>query len=105
MTLNRYIFEGIVSDLEGGAEIGVFVSSYPKAVSIMYDIMQYTDESYTEKRISAGEIRHASGGRAKIFFQDAQARGYRFDTVLVPYGSGIGVRLLQLGQRVEVIEY
>lgn len=103
--LNRYIFEGIVSDLEGGAEIGVFALSYPKAVSIMYDIVQYMDESYTEMRISAGEILHASGGRASIFFQDIQALGYRFDTVIVPYGTAIDLRLLRLGQEVEVIEY
>lgn len=103
--LNRYIFEGIISDLERGAEIGVFTSSYPAAVNMMCDIMDYTDESYTKLRLFAGEILHDSGGRARIFLQDNQARGYRFDTVVVPYGSAIELRLLQLGQEVEVIEY
>lgn len=105
MTLNRYIFEGIVSDLEGGAEIGVFAPSYKSAVFFMSDIMQYTDERYTKLRLFAGEILHDSGGRARVFFHDDQARGYQFDTVVVPYGLGIELRLLRLGQEVEVIEY
>lgn len=103
--LNRYILEGIASDLEGGAEIGAFAPSYQAAILMMYDIMQYTDESYTKLRLSAGEILHDSGGRARIFFQEDQARGYSFDTVVVPYGSAIELRLLPLSQRVEIIEY
>ena len=103
--LNRYILEGIASDLEGGAEIGVFTSSYPAAVNMMCDIMHYTDESYTKLRLFMGEIVHDSGGRARFYFKDVQARGCRFDTVLVPYGSAIESRLLRLGQEVAVIEY
>lgn len=102
--MNRYFLEGIASDLASGAEIGVVTSGYQAAIIIMNDIMQYTDENYTQMRMSTGEIVHESGGKVRVFYQYQQARGHRFDTVVVPYFSSSEF-ISYIDPRAEIIGY
>lgn len=105
--MNRYILEGIASDLESGAEIAVFVPRYGTVFSTLHQITEYTDETYTQVRETSRQIIHViheSGGRVTVFTDSLQARGITFDVVVVPHGSASEFPFF-LDPRVEIIEY
>lgn len=102
--MNRYILEGIASDLEGGAEIAVFVPQYQSVVNVIHQITDYTDDAYTQVKLSTGEIHHESGGRVRLYWDYLQAQGVRFDVIVIPPESAFDFPY-RLDPRAEIIEY
>lgn len=102
--VNRYILEGIASDLEGGARIGVYVAGYQTAINLSYQIFEYSDEYYTRLLLSRGTMVHDSGGEVFFITDGRQAQGRTFDVLVVPHDSASEFPL-QLDPRVELIEY
>lgn len=102
--MSRYVFEGIASDLEGGAHIGVLVARYNTPANVLHQITQYTDEAFTQVRISDQAIYHESGGSVNAFTDPLQVRGTEFDVWVIPHGSASDFPF-RLDPRVEIIEY
>lgn len=101
---NRYVLQGIAADLEGGADIAVFIPRYASVASILHQITEYTDETYTQVRMTDRAIYHESGGSVTAFTDGLQARGVTFDVLVVPHGSASEFPF-RLDPRVEIIEY
>lgn len=102
--LSRYVLEGIASDLEGGAEIAVFVPQYQSVINVIHQVTEYTDDAYTQVKLPTGEILHESGGRIRLYWDYLRARGASFDVIVIPHGSASDF-LYRLDPRVEIIEY
>lgn len=101
---NRYVLEGIASDLEGGADIAVFIARYNTVANMIHLITEYTDETYTQVLATSRQILHESGGRVTVFTDALQARGITCDVIVLPHGSAIDFPL-RFDPRVEIIEY
>lgn len=101
---NRYVLQGIAADLEGGADIAVFIPRYASVASMLHQITEYTDETYTQVRATSRQILHESGGRVTVLSDSLQARGMTFDAIVVPHGSASEFPFF-LDPRVEIIEY
>ncbi len=104
--MNRYILEGIASDLASGADIVVIVPRYTTVPNIFHQIMEYADEEYTQARISQESIFHESGGRVTaVHSRDPRGLQSRHPSVIVaPYGAEFDFRRQRL-LGVEIIEY
>lgn len=102
--MSRYILEGIASDLEGGARIGVFIRSYNTVANVIHQITEYTDEQYTRVEFARRRILHDSGGVVHVFEDTLSARGFEFDVLVVPHGSAIDFPI-RFDPRTELIEY
>lgn len=102
--MNRYVAEGIVSDLEGGSRIGVLVSKYDTVQNVLYQITEYTDEEFIRVEFAYRRIRHESGGVVHVFPDTMSARGLSLDVLVIPHGSASEFPL-QLDPRTELIEY
>lgn len=100
---NRYILEGISSDLSGGADIAVFISPYNTVANTLHQISRYTDEAHTKVRMTERTIQYDSG-RVTVYTDALQARGEEFDVAIVPHGSAIEFPFF-LDPRLEIIEY
>lgn len=101
---NRYVLEGIASDLAGGANIAVFTPRYASVASMLHQITEYTDETYTQVLATSRQILHESGGIVTVLSDSLQARGMDFDVIVVPHGSASEFPFF-LTPRVEIIEY
>ena len=101
---NRYVLQGIAADLEGGADIAVFIPRYASVASMLHQITEYTDETYTQVLATSRQILHESGGIVTVLADSLQARGMDFDVIVVPYGSASEFPFF-LTPRVEIIEY
>lgn len=102
--MNRYIAEGIASDLEGGSRIGVLVSKYDTVQNVLYQISEYTDDQFTRIESAYRRIRHESGGVVHVFPDTLSARGIYLDVLVIPHGSSSAFPL-RLDPRTELIEY
>lgn len=100
--MNRYTVQGIADDLESEKTIVILTSSYNTAQNIMYQLLEYADETYADVR--GKTIIGKFGGGVFIVTDEAQARGMVMDVYLHPRGmdrvGGLGIN-----PRAEIIEY
>lgn len=104
--MNRYVAEGVASDLESGSNIALFVYPYNTVANVLHQVTEYTDEEYTQVRMGERSIYHESGGKVTAYSpEDAlRVRGIPFDTWVIPHGSAFDFPS-RFDPRTEIIEY
>lgn len=104
--MNRYIAEGISSDIASGSNIALFVYPYNTIVNVLHQVTEYTDEEYTQVRMAERSIYHESGGRVTAYStMDAlKVRGIHYDVWVIPHGSAFDFPF-RFDPRAEIIEY
>lgn len=102
--MNKYILRGIAEDLEAGEDIAIFIAPYNTVGNVLHQITEYTDEEYTQVRITERRIYHESGGKVTAYTDATQARGTRFTVMVVPHGTASTLPFY-LHPGVELIEY
>ena len=82
--MNRYTAQGIAADIAEGHHVVVIPTPYDTVQNILYQIGEYTDESYTSVSHAASTITDVSGGRVSIIHNAGKLQGLRIDVLVVP---------------------
>lgn len=82
--MNRYTAQGIAADISDGQHVVVIPAPYDTVQNLLYQINEYTDESYTSVSHAFSTITDESGGRVSIIHNTENLQGLRIDVLVVP---------------------